>query len=122
MTYVLAAIGIVLWLAVLGALQQIVNVLQRLVDLARQQDLRAHEQYTFARSERASDVARADTLTQAQLRIAAAQCDVAQRQADALADQAAYRDEQRRHMASCAKRYEALLAGELAPSETPVKH
>lgn|SRR3990167_5930043 len=120
--YVLVLVCVMYGLAALGALQRIANALQRLGDLADAQDRRAVEQYTYAVAERTPDTVRANALTRAQLRIAEAQHEVAQLQAFALADQTAYRDEQRRHMASCAKRYEAIMAGELALGETPVKH
>jgi hypothetical protein len=122
MIYVLAVIWIVCGLAVVGALSQIATVLHRLVDLVGARDQRAAEQYAYAVSERAADVSRANALTKAQVDMAVAQQEVAQQQASALADQAAYRDEKRQHMASCAKRYEALLAGEYEPCGTSVKH
>ena len=104
MSYFLAIIGIVYGLAVIGVLAQIITALQRIAVSGE------------------TDIVRADALTKAQLIIAEAQQEIAQQQAAALADQAAYRDEQRQHMANCAKRYEALLAGELVLGETPVKH
>jgi hypothetical protein len=122
MIYVLAVIWIVCGLAVVGALSQIATVLHRLVDLVGARDQRAAEQYAYAVSERAADVSRANALTKAQVDMAVAQQEVAQQQASALADQAAYREEQRQHMASCAKRYEALLAGEYESCGASVKH
>lgn len=122
MVYVLIFVGVIFGLAVLGMLQRIGDAMQRIADCALDAEQRAIERYAYEISERKADRQRADLLTQAQQQVAQSQVDAVKQQALSLADQQALRDEQREHMAVCAKRYEALLSGESVSSAPPVKH
>ena len=102
--YVLVFVGVTYGLVALGVLAQIATALQRIAGLM------------------ATEAMGSAAITQAQISIATTQRELVQQQTSALGDQARYREEQRQHMAVCAKRYEAIMAGVSQSEDATTKH